>query len=327
MRNYLPDFDELYSGESSKRLAFHSALVEAQGYCHWHRLREIVEFAERMQYRRIGIAHCPDMAREAVLAAIHLEGSMLEASLPPEERECNPLGQAAYFAEIGTRLNVITGMCAGHEATFVQASEAPVTSLVTRDEHFRHNPVAALYTADGYSHSALFNRWSSQERPRFRGSDIETLAEVAEELTPAEHDRRCRLEEIMEFAHRLGASHIGVSFCVGMYREARTLVSVLEANDFQVSSVCCKIGAIPKEHIGIAEWQKVKPHEPEMICNTLAQAELLNASGAQLVLFLGPCVGHDSATLSRLKAPALWVVTKDRVLAHNTVAALYQLED
>ena len=130
----------------------------------------------------------------------------------------------------------------------------------------------------------------------------------------------------MEFAHRLGASHLGVSFCVGMRQEARTLVRILEANGFEVSSVCCKVDAVPKEKIGIDEWQKVRPHEPEMMCNPLAQAQLLNAAGVDLTLILGQCVGHDSAALSRFDAPALCAVTKDRVLAHNTVAALYQLE-
>jgi uncharacterized metal-binding protein len=63
-----------------------------------------------------------------------------------------------------------------------------------------------------------------------------------------------------------------------------------------------------------------------MICNPLAQAELLNRERIELALVLGQCVGHDSATIGRLDVPAVSVVVKDRVLAHNTVAALYRLE-
>jgi uncharacterized metal-binding protein len=63
-----------------------------------------------------------------------------------------------------------------------------------------------------------------------------------------------------------------------------------------------------------------------MICNPLAQAELLNRAKVHLVLFLGQCVGHDSVTMAHIEAPALPLVTKDRVSAHNTVAALYALE-
>ena len=46
----------------------------------------------------------------------------------------------------------------------------------------------------------------------------------------------------------------------------------------------------------------------------------------QLVFILGQCVGHDSATMAKLEAPAICIVAKDRVLGHNTVAALYALE-
>jgi uncharacterized metal-binding protein len=37
-------------------------------------------------------------------------------------------------------------------------------------------------------------------------------------------------------------------------------------------------------------------------------------------------VGHDSATMAHLRTPAVCLVAKDRVLAHNTVAALYELD-
>lgn len=59
-----------------------------------------------------------------------------------------------------------------------------------------------------------------------------------------------------------------------------------------------------------------------MLCNPLAQAELLEREAVELVLLLGQCVGHDAATLSRLRTPAVFVAAKDRLLAHNTVAAL-----
>jgi len=58
----------------------------------------------------------------------------------------------------------------------------------------------------------------------------------------------------------------------------------------------------------------------------ITQYELLDREGVELVLLLGQCVGHDSATMARLHAPVVCVVAKDRVLAHNTVAALYELE-
>jgi uncharacterized metal-binding protein len=130
-----------------------------------------------------------------------------------------------------------------------------------------------------------------------------------------------RLAEAMSFAHRLGATHIGLSFCVGFREEAKTLAGILETNGFKVSSACCKTGSVPKEEAGIEDREKVRPGRPEMICNPAAQAELLNRENIEFALVLGQCVGHDAATFGRLEAPAACLVAKDRVLAHNTVAA------
>jgi uncharacterized metal-binding protein len=326
MRTGVPEFQQLYPSPHAKHFAHQSALVEALGYCHWTRLREIAEFAGRMGYERVGIAHCADMAREARLAAKYFRECSMETTLPSDGLECHPGGQADLFASDETQLNVIAGMCVGHEAVFVRSSNAPVTSLLARDARFHHNPAAALYTADGYAQAELYDQGRSCVTADFRGWDIETLDEVAQKLLPDRDGRWCRIRETIEFACELGARHIGVSFCVGLSREAQVLTRVLERNGFRVSSVCCKTGAVPKEELGIEEHEKVRPNRPEMICNPLAQAELLNRSKVELVLILGQCVGHDSATMSHVDAPAVSIVAKDRVLAHNTVAALYQFE-
>jgi uncharacterized metal-binding protein len=132
-----------------------------------------------------------------------------------------------------------------------------------------------------------------------------------------------RVAEALGVANELGADHIGVSFCVGFREEAKILTRLLETNGFRTSSVCCKTGGVPKETVGIQDSQKVTPGRPEMICNPVTQAELLNREEAQFVMVLGQCVGHDAATLAHLEKPAICLVAKDRVLAHNTVAALY----
>jgi uncharacterized metal-binding protein len=76
--------------------------------------------------------------------------------------------------------------------------------------------------------------------------------------------------------------------------------------------------------MGITDAQKVRPGQPEMICNPLAQAELLNREKIELALLMGQCAGHDSATMAHLDAPAVCTVAKDRALAHNTLAALHR---
>ena len=63
---------------------------------------------------------------------------------------CNPIMQAEVLNETGTDLNVVMGLCVGHDSLFYKYSDALCTTLVTKDRVLGHNPVAALYQADGY---------------------------------------------------------------------------------------------------------------------------------------------------------------------------------
>src|ERR1035437_5895098 len=78
--------------------------------------------------------------------------------------------------------------------------------------------------------------------------------------------------------------------------------------------------------MGLTDAQKIHPGGFEAACNPIAQAELLNAHGSQFNVVMGLCVGHDSLFFQHAKAPTTVLVTKDRVLGHNAVAAL-QLAD
>lgn len=90
MRGAFPPFEVLYEAKESRRLAYHAARVEAEGYCRWTRVQEIVALARRMGYRRIGIAHCPDMRREAILAGRYLREHGLEPLLPAATGSATP---------------------------------------------------------------------------------------------------------------------------------------------------------------------------------------------------------------------------------------------
>jgi uncharacterized metal-binding protein len=337
MRGHFPDFQELYRDEATRELAVRAALVEGEGYGRWTRLREIAEFCHRIGFRRLGIAHCSDMVREATQVASYFQGSGLAPVLPPCPPGCEPLEQARFFGHREIDLIVVAGMSVIHEALLVQASQIPVVVLIARDLRLRHNPAAALYTSRSYLKDELYGHWNPKQRPPFQGSDAETLEGVAREIQvldegrrrggdresqAPDEGRRSRLAEAMDLAHALGASHLGISFCVGFREEARILTSILQTNGFKVSSACCKTGAVPKEEVGLEDSQKVRPGRPEMICNPVAQAELLNREGVHFALVLGQCVGHDAATFQHLEAPAACLVAKDRALAHNTVAAL-----
>mgnify|MGYP005846705701 CR=1 FL=1 len=151
------------------------------------------------------------------------------------------------------------------------------------------------------------------------------LGQMARESALVEAEgymRWTRVEETMEFARRLGVKRLGVAFCVGLRDEARLLCRVFRANGFEVASVACKVGSIPKEELGIADHQKVRPGSYEAMCNPIAQARVLNAAETGLNVIVGLCVGHDSLFVKHSEAPVTCLVVKDRVLAHNPIGAL-----
>jgi uncharacterized metal-binding protein len=55
---------------------------------------------------------------------------------------CNPIAQAMIMNREKTELNIIVGLCVGHDSTFIR-SEAPVTVLVAKDRVLCHNPAGA----------------------------------------------------------------------------------------------------------------------------------------------------------------------------------------
>jgi uncharacterized metal-binding protein len=47
-------------------------------------------------------------------------------------------------------MNIIVGLCVGHDMLFTKYSHAPVTTLVTKDRVTGHNPVSVLYGQNFY---------------------------------------------------------------------------------------------------------------------------------------------------------------------------------
>jgi uncharacterized metal-binding protein len=156
-------------------------------------------------------------------------------------------------------------------------------------------------------------------------SDEQTrqLARSAAQVEATGYCRWPRVQEVMEFAQRLGVTHLGIATCVGLIHESNMLQEILEENGFLVSSVCCKVGSIPKEEIGLKDEEKIHPGQFEALCNPIGQASLLNEAGTGLNIAVGLCVGHDSLFFRHSKAPVTVLVAKDRVTGHNPVAALY----
>jgi uncharacterized metal-binding protein len=153
--------------------------------------------------------------------------------------------------------------------------------------------------------------------------EIRRIAVAAAQTESSGYMLRTRIEDIMDFARRINAERLGIAHCVGLIREARLAAEIFLANGFEISSVCCKVGSIPKENIGLKDEEKIRPGEYEPCCNPVAQAAILAKAGTQLNVVIGLCVGHDSLFFMHSHAPTTVLVAKDRVLGHNPVAALY----
>ena len=157
----------------------------------------------------------------------------------------------------------------------------------------------------------------------YEEGDNKRLAHVAAAVEAGGYCKLTRLEEIMEFAHRMGYGKLGIAFCIGLKKETRILCDILKSNGFEVDAVACKNGYIPKEFLGVCEEEKIEPGTHETMCNPIGQAMFLKKAGTELNLIMGLCVGHDTLFMKYSDAPVTVFAAKDRVLGHNPMAALY----
>ena len=68
----------------------------------------------------------------------------------------NPILQAKMLNEAKTDLNIVMGLCVGHDSLFYKYVEGLTTTMVVKDRVTGHNPAAVLYNAESYYKSKLF---------------------------------------------------------------------------------------------------------------------------------------------------------------------------
>ncbi len=156
---------QLYQNAHIAELHMAASAIEARYYGKETRLGEIILFAKQLQYKKIGLAFCIGLSEEAkVIEEIlskHFEVVSVcckacgidkkDFDLPQISSEsyevmCNPAGQAQLLNDAKTQLNVICGLCVGHDAIFAKVSDAPVTTLIAKDRVLAHNPAGAIYS-------------------------------------------------------------------------------------------------------------------------------------------------------------------------------------
>ena len=135
-----------------------------------------------------------------------------------------------------------------------------------------------------------------------------------------------RILEIVEFAQKMKYSRLGFAFCAGLTKEAKVVENLFTSNGFEVVSSICKVGRSPKETLNIEEEQKIRIGHFEPMCNPIAQALILNEARTEFNVMMGLCVGHDSMFLKYAVAPCTVLAVKDRLLGHNPLAAIYNID-
>jgi len=138
------------------------------------RIVEVVEFARRMQYKRLGLIFCGGLHKEAkvvheiletngfeVVSVMCKAGRILKSDVGIEQEEqcdiftnaesiCNPAFQAEITNAQNTDFNILMGLCVGHDTIAIKYLKAPCTVFAVKDRLTGHNPLAPIYMYDSY---------------------------------------------------------------------------------------------------------------------------------------------------------------------------------
>lgn len=151
--------------EADKKIHRVSTAIEGSFYMQKTRVEELIVFCREMGIEKIGVAFCVGLAEETRVLCSYLRtfftvssvcckvcGVAKEDLALPKIKEdryeamCNPVMQARVLEEEKTGLNLLVGLCIGHDILFSTYSHAPVTTLIVKDRVLTHNPVGTLYS-------------------------------------------------------------------------------------------------------------------------------------------------------------------------------------
>lgn len=153
----------------NRRVIEAAAVAVHQAY--WEKLstlENVLLFARELGARTIGIAACVSLAAEARAAArvfeahgfevvgaickigclTHEQAGIEVEGASPRSVLCNPMHQAQTLNDAHTDLNVVIGLCPGHDALFLKYSEALCTVLTSKDFKFDGCAIRALRADD-----------------------------------------------------------------------------------------------------------------------------------------------------------------------------------
>ena len=180
----LREANKIYKSQNTYEFARQASIQEAHCYANRDqqpyimqpsktRIVEIYEFAAKMGFERLGLAFCIGLAKEAGIVeqilkdrGFEVVSVLCKAGRTPketigisdddkiykgtDEAMCNPIFQAELLNRSNTELNILLGLCVGHDSLFFKHAQAPTTVLAVKDRVTGHNPLAAIYLSDTY---------------------------------------------------------------------------------------------------------------------------------------------------------------------------------
>ncbi|MFH1116626.1 MAG: DUF1847 domain-containing protein [Pseudomonadota bacterium] len=183
-KDLLAQANREYDNPETRSFALQASIQEAACYENRHerpyvmqpsktRIVEICEFADRMRFKRLGLVFCMGLKSEAGIVDGILKGKGFEVIsvcckagrtskdlIGIEDRDkifqgtdesmCNPIFQAAVVNEEKTDLNILLGLCVGHDSLFLKHAHAYSTVLAVKDRVTGHSPLAPIYLHGSY---------------------------------------------------------------------------------------------------------------------------------------------------------------------------------
>ena len=153
--------NEYHLDENQKIIQVAAALVDEGRAGSLSRIQEIIEFIQRMEYKKVGLAYCYGMEETAknlrnILRENNIRSSYVSCAVGGLKQDevndkscihnvsCNPLGQAAQLNSEGVDFVLIMGICLGHDIILQRNLKPDFTTVIIKDRVYNHNPLQEL---------------------------------------------------------------------------------------------------------------------------------------------------------------------------------------
>jgi uncharacterized metal-binding protein len=125
------------------------------------RLDEIIEFIKTIGYKKIGLAYCYGMEKEAIKIKAYFKSKKINLTtisctiggIAQDEVNtqscihnvsCNPLGQAEQLNNENIDFVIIMGICLGHDILLQKNLKMDFTTFVVKDRLNNNNPLIGI---------------------------------------------------------------------------------------------------------------------------------------------------------------------------------------